>query len=211
MVGSRMLAVWVSYLLFFARLISTSTATTVQPADACSEFGDGRFPGSVWTSEDCMDVWTEFNSTIPDELMEREPMVDIWRDMGAELRRDAVPCMLGTDRKSDGVGSSTIRHIAAWVLSREMNCDWVTPDYGRHSLDGGNGTIMYCHKVSTKEETQLFKSPGEASKMKPCEVANWIEYFQFRVPSMDEPDRQKVKVIEVRSRDAEKLEARLIE
>lgn len=193
---------WVPYvvhLFFLLRLAPVSgQARTIQPAEACAEFEGGRFPGSAWTFDDCVDVWTHFSASIGPGLQRRLPLVDLWKPIASELRRVGSPCLVAPSATTDGVGSSTIRHLASWIFSKEMGCDWAKPDWGKKSVDGGNGTVMYCHRTATTQEMDLSKPLAELQAMRRCSVVNWLEYFQLGVPSVEQPEDGNFNIIQVR-------------
>ena len=167
--------------------------------EACTDFAPGRYPGSSWTLQACIDVWTRFTRTVPNGLQQRLPGVDMWSKTASELRRVGSPCLVASGPTPDGAGSSTIRHLATWVFSEEMGCDWVTPDWGRRRVSGGNGTVMYCHRTSTTQEINRPKTQAEVQASRRCSVIDWLSYFQFDVPSVSLPEREEIKVIQARN------------
>lgn len=167
----------------------------VLPEEACAEFAPGSSPGSSWALDTCLDVWSIFASTAPPGLQRGSSDVDTWRETANELRRVGSPCLVASAPAGDGAGSSTIRHLASWIFADEMGCDWVTPDWGKRHVEGGNGTVIYCHQATTAEErTQDL----ERVRTQRCSVVDWLAYFQFGIPSVDLPEDREVKVIQVR-------------
>ena len=187
-------------LLLFLRALPYSSAhgiSTIQPEDACADFSAGSIlPGSSWTLENCIDVWNRFATTVPNGLRRRLPTVDIWGQSASELRRAGSPCLVASDPTSDGAGSSTIRHFATWIFASEMGCDWVTPDWGKRHVEGGNGTVVYCHRTATTEEMDFSRPPNELKALRRCSVIDWLAYFQFGVPSVSVPEDGEVKIIQ---------------
>lgn len=163
--------------------------------EVCADFLTDKYPGSAWTFDDCTDVWKRYARTVPVGLQGRLPHVDTWRQAASELRRVGSPCLVASDPTSDGAGSSTIRHIATWVFAEDMGCDWVTPNWGKQHVDGGNGTVMYCHRTATTPELDLSKPNKELQALRRCSVIDWLAYFQFDVPSVNFPWTETVKVI----------------
>lgn len=170
----------------------------LQPEEACADFAAGSYPGSSWTLDHCIDVWTRFARTVPNGLQRRLTDVDIWSEAASELRRVGSPCLVASEPTSDGAGSSTIRHLATWIFAEEMGCDWVTPDWGKKHVDGGNGTVMYCHRTATTQEMDLTKPSAELQSLRRCAIIDWLAYFQFSVPSVTMPEGKEMKVIQAR-------------
>lgn len=170
----------------------------ILPEAACADFAaTGRYPGSSWTLDACIDVWKRFTASVPPGLQRRLLHADIWRPVASELRRVGSPCLVASEPTSDGAGSSTIRHVAAWIFAEEMGCDWATPDWGKDHVDGGNGTVMYCHRTATTDELDLSKPRAELNAMRRCSIVDWLAYFQFGVPSVDKPETGELKFIKV--------------
>ena len=170
----------------------------LQPEEACADFATGTYPGSSWTLEDCIEVWTRYDRTVPSGLKRRLPYADSWREAASEMRRRGSPCLVASDPISDGAGSTIIRHLAAWIFAEEMGCDWVMPDWGEKLVNGGNGTVMYCHMTATKQEMDLSKSRVKLQSWRRCSVINWVAYFQFDVPSVSMPEGGAMKIIKAR-------------
>lgn len=114
-----------------------------------------------WTLEECTDVWTQWVDSIPAGLHIGHP----YRAMLQKLTRlessragQKKKCFVKASTPIDGVGSSTIAHMATWMFAREVGCDWVTPEWpdwspaGVQSLAGRNSgnetapsSLLYCH------------------------------------------------------------------
>ena len=172
--------------------------STMQPEEACEDFATGRYPSSAWTLDTCVEVWTRFVRTVPIGLQQRQANVHVWREAASELRRVGSPCLVASTPTSDGAGSSTIRHLATWIYAEEMGCDWVTPDWGKKPVNGGNGTVVYCHRTGTAQEMDLSKTKAELQAMRRCSVIDWLAFFQFAVPSVSMPEGKKMKVVKAR-------------
>ncbi|CAM9182579.1 unnamed protein product [Ectocarpus sp. 8 AP-2014] len=179
----------------------TGAPRLVEPADACADLRSDQYEESGWTFEDCLHVWNDFNDIISAPFHPRMPDADIWTDTAEELRRAGLPCLVRTNPRGDGAGSTTIRHLMAWIFSREMGCDWVTPDWGKRFVRGGNGTaVMYCHLASTTAEMDVLKTDAERKVVNRCAVIDWLSYFQFDVPSVPSPVQEKLFVVEPKNR-----------
>eukprot|EP00903_Cladosiphon_okamuranus_P019481 g17914.t1 len=197
MVASRAADVWA--LLLGVLLLRLSPATgqpnAVEASEACADFAaDPPHSGSPWTLYDCIKVWEHFRTSAPPRFYSRLPHVDLWWNTGVELRKQGTPCLVASKPTSDGVGSSTIRHLATWIYSEQMGCDWVTPDWGKRHVGQGNGTeVMYCHRAAAKQDLD----PSMTSwQMQRCSVVDWLSYFQFNVPSVALPEGAKLKYVD---------------
>lgn len=121
----------------------------LEASEACVDFAEtGGYPGSSWGLEDCLEVWEHFRRSVPNGLQRRFPDIDLWRDTGAELRRVGSPCLVASNPTSDGAGSSTIRHLATWIYSEQMGCDWVTPDWGKRRVANSTAVIYVSELYS---------------------------------------------------------------
>ncbi|CAM9177227.1 unnamed protein product, partial [Hapterophycus canaliculatus] len=177
--------------------IPVSGQSVVEPIDACQDFAAQQYMESGWTLDDCIHVWTDFNNTVWEVFHERMPDADLWRDTAEELRKAGSPCMVASIPNGDGAGSTTIRHMATWIFSREMGCDWATPDWGKKFVGQGNSTaVMYCHRTATNEEMDPSKPKQELKAMRRCSIVDWLSYFQFNVPSIGHPEGRKLKIVE---------------
>ncbi|CAM9300435.1 unnamed protein product [Ectocarpus sp. 8 AP-2014] len=190
--------------LLFERIGSapvTGVSSGVEPADACADFAPGQYTGSGWTFEDCLHVWNDFNDTVWEVFHPRMPDADLWIDTAKALRRAGSPCLVGSVGLRDGAGSTTIRHLATWIFSREMGCDWVTPDWGQKFVGGGDGSaVMYCHRTGTLAEMDLLETKAEKNAMRRCVIIDWLSYFQFDVPSVPSPVQEKLMIVEPKKR-----------
>ena len=186
-------------------LPSYDQANNRSAEEACADYRTTTYPGSAWTFDDCVDVWKRYAPTVPDDLWRRLPHVDAWKQTALELRRVGCPCLVASHATADGAGSSTIRHIATWIFAEEMGCDWVTPDWGKKTVPGGNGTVHYCHRIATAAEMDFAKSiknkrtmRQELRAMRQCSVIDFLVYFQFDVPSVNLPEKGTVEVLQAR-------------
>lgn len=185
----------------------------ITPASACADFAAGQSIGlawdreaghnrdHAWTFEDCVEVWTQYSTTIIDIFVPRKPDADLWRDTGSELRKQGSPCMLSSTAGGDGLGSTTLRHLATWIFAEEMGCDWITPDWGRRKVSKGDGqAVMYCHSVVSKDELKSYNNTTEAKATRRCSIVDWLSYFQFEKTSVNWPASGLVKVLKARTR-----------
>ena len=173
---------------------------TIGPEEACKDFSEQDKPsGSAWTLADCTEVWTQFTDTVPAGLRERLRYADDWIETAKELRRKGSPCLASSSAVGDGVGSTTIRIMASWILAEEMGCDWVTPNWGRKHTSVGNGAVLYCHRSMDRGRLGLaHRQPSALMERVHCSVVDWLDYFQFGVPSVNLPEGAKIKSIPVR-------------
>lgn len=171
-----------------------SQQTRVGPDEVCRDFSAGRRPGLPWTFDDCLEVWANFEGTIL--YNPNHPEVEMWRDAALELRRKGSPCLLASDTYPDGLGSTTIRHLATWILAEEMGCDWVTPDWGYNAVPGQDGKVAgYCHSIVTNDDQRSLASARGSAGTKRCSKVNWLSYFQFDKPSVSWPDTGSIKIV----------------
>ena len=191
-------------LLVIALLPSSSTAGDVpwvgmEPREACEELATGSYALSSWTFDDCLQVWDNFRETVPAGFQNRLGGLDLWGDAGVKLRQGGSPCLMESGTESDGAGSSTIRHLATWIYSRQMGCDWVTPHWGKQSAgEGGNGTaVLYCHRTATTQEIDLSRPAKELRDLRRCSVIDWLSYFNFAAPSVEIPLGAKLEKVAV--------------
>ncbi|CAN0507234.1 unnamed protein product, partial [Laminaria digitata] len=194
--------IWVfSVGCLFARfvivIVEGGAPVTLEPDAACVDFADGKQSESAWTLGDCIDVWTQFTSSIPVGLHKRFRYIDDLRETTVELRRAKTPCLAASGGGGDGVGSTTMRILSSWVLADEMGCDWVTPSWGRKLGVGGNSTaVLYCHRTMDREKIGLEnRPPSTMMELSHCAVVDWLSYFQVSVPSVSLPEEAKIKEI----------------
>eukprot|EP00904_Undaria_pinnatifida_P013664 jgi/Undpi1/9428/HiC_scaffold_27.g11885.m1 len=202
---------WVIALGCLSTLFVTiaGNSTSIGPDEACADFAAGENSTSAWTMAECTEVWTQFVDTIPNGLQDRQRYADGWRRTTKELRRLRSPCFCASYGGGDGVGSITMRLLASWIFSEEMGCDWVTPNWGKQHVRGGNGAVLYCHGTATSED---LKKPrlreSTPAERYPCSVVDWLSYFQFGVPSVNLPRGAKFRLIEVGPASFNQLEVK---
>lgn len=177
-------------------LVIKGRPPSVGVEEVCADFADGK---SAWTMADCIEVWTQFTDSAPESLRrpKRLVLVDALKEPAAELRRAGTPCLAASKPHGDGVGSTTVRLIASWLLSKEMGCDWVTPDWGKPFVPGANGTVRYCHRTVDKSKMNLLNQTiTEQTALEHCWVVDWLSYFQFGASSVHLPEGANIKEIE---------------
>ena len=185
---------WLSTML----VIVVVNADPFGPDQACMDFAAGDMQLSSWTVADCTEVWTQFVETIPMNQRRRQHYADGWRGITTELRLAGSPCLCASHGGGDGVGSMTMRILSSWIFSKEMGCDWVTPEWNRRHVNGKNGTVLYCHRTATIAELKdPSVSPLTLDENNHCSVVDWLAYFQFNLPSVNLPKGEKIKAIEV--------------
>eukprot|EP00904_Undaria_pinnatifida_P013525 jgi/Undpi1/9302/HiC_scaffold_26.g11760.m1 len=202
----------------------TLTAQTVReqalvPAQACADFsqeagGGGSAQSALplpWRVSDCVDVWSAWSGTVPISLHYDYPDQQLLRETAADMRRRGSPCLVESTLPTDGVGSMTMRHLAAWMFAEEVGCDWVLPNWGttRDSADG-DGASLYCHTAATTDEEQRgFNASAEEVEtiLHRCSVTNWLEYFNFKATAVELPVADSFRVVEVDKSSPEDLES----
>ena len=192
-------------LLLVPTLLATAVGgavgnTLLLPLEACIDFASGQYPESPWTLSECLEVWADYADTIPVGQQPRVPLVDTWRETATQLKSAGSPCLAASNPGTDGVGSSTIRHLSAWIFAEEMGCDWVTPDWGKKHVDGGNGSVVYCHRAATTQEAAMPLTRTQMQEQQRCAVVDWLAYFQFGVPSVSSPREGTARVIQASCR-----------
>ena len=166
----------------------------------CSDFADGHFFTELsWTFGDCIKVWTAFHQNLPRGLVIRPPHVDLWKTTADELRLAGKPCSMLTsvlnmysNTYGVGVGSTTMKHFATWILAEEIGCDWVTPSWTSFNTANKNETTAYCHWLKDKASRN-----ASSALERPCVSVNWLAYFNFGVPSTDVPKEIILKDVTV--------------
>ena len=194
--GSTLLAVLV--LSFGASSVTAAAQMALPPyiEATCADFGETRSNGTSWTHGDCTEVWrgfilSSFGGSYKYLIPKRS-----WNEAANELRRVGSPCLLAASPPHDGIGSSTMRVLFSWILAEEMKCDWVTPNWGKKSVNGGAGEVTYCHPIVPSNVWKQLTG-DERKTIQHCMVVNLLEYFNFGVVSIDLPHNVTLKHIEV--------------
>lgn len=185
---------------------------TVEPTTACEEFSFNNANAS-WTLHECMDVWSDWVATVPIELHRAYPHRELMAGVADDMRKRGRPCYVMSDSAGDGTGSSTIRHMATWMFSRELGCDWVRPIWGRDVTyeKNGNYTSLYCHSKKAEEETLESMSSRQRSSLKRCYMVSWLYYFHFDTPSVEVPEDAVPNTVITKPLRSEDLEAAIKE
>lgn len=184
----------------------------ITPAQACADFSRQSWdnasspPAAFWGESDCAHVWSSWAGTLPASFHLPYPDREALMKNAAEMRRRRRPCLVESVISSDGVGSTTMRHLATWMLAEEIGCDWVKPGWGTPRVAGTEGgASVYCHSAATSSEMQglgdiagMNVSAGELDKMAHrCSLANWLEYFNLEGASVELPTNALFRVVEV--------------
>lgn len=170
--------------------------TSLEATAACRDFADSRFAGLLpWTLDICLNVWESYRYTIGGRYHVRPPQIDVWRETADVLRREGSPCLLTSFPTRDGVGSATIRHFSNWVLSREMGCDWITPEWGNLRHSDGTDDLVYCHSIASVVARANFTNRDDFLQNRKCTVVNWLLFFNLRIPSTDLPKGVLLKTV----------------
>lgn len=167
--------------------------------EGCSEFSNEERLPSGWLHADCVDVWTSWTNALPAHVFGPFPERAMLIGTATELRSRGSPCLVQSGNYSDGVGSSTIRHLASWMFAEEIGCDWMTPRWNKKSIDD-HGTVLYCHETSTvaeRDDIRLGKAVYDPRTSR-CALHNWVAYFGFDSHSVSRPTKGSYKVVEVR-------------
>lgn len=177
------------------------TISHVYAEEACVEFPKGARSPSGWQYADCIDVWTSWTSALPAYVFGPFPEREMLVDTATKLREHGFPCLVQSGAYADGVGSSSIRHLASWMFAEEIGCDWVTPVWNKRSIDS-HGTTLYCHDTTTVAERTEIRLGNEVfdPKTSRCALHNWLAYFGFDFNSVDRPTNGSFRVIEVGDR-----------
>lgn len=104
------------------------------------------------------------------------------RDTAEEMRRRGTPCVVHTSPTYDGVGSSAIRHIAAWLYAEDVGCDWVHPDFNQDNEDlihQGNKSSLYCHILHRPADFNPMTPITNVTAPRRCASVSWMLYFNF--------------------------------
>lgn len=170
----------------------------------------------------CLSHWWPVARCLILDEHSRLPRIHVTRPLGS-------PCLVEARVKSDGVGSATMRHLAAWIFAEDLGCDWVTPDWGIPPIsagedhDGDKGASMYCHTAATYAEEQEWQRMQNSSRGeimeghgqeqewqehiemnavgRRCSVVNWLDFFNLRSASVDLPANSSFRIVEASVRD----------
>lgn len=162
---------------------SSSKAQGLQQSainNACSEFSPTAL-GTGWSRADCRYVWTSWANSLPNRALENYGhwYRKIFNEMATSPRRKRSWCLVSSGHYTDGVGSSTLRHLVTWILAEELHCGWVWPERpDRRSL--ANGATLYCHSKTPGVNHEINRGALKAyPEDTPCLLTNWVKYFRF--------------------------------
>ena len=209
MTRSRPLAaVWFGLAVLVLLGTTIGGVLSLTSLEACEEFlPDPDTPAASWGLVDCIDVWKAWSGTINQDLHRGYPDVEILRDLSGKLRQKGTPCIVREDKTLDGTGSSAIRHIASWLYSKEVGCDWITPDFNQgdvaalanaENLDELD--TLYCHRTEYVFKFNASRPLlGGGTEARRCATVSWLHFFQMNLVSVPPPVSGVVKDVEVRS------------
>lgn len=166
---------------------------------ACANFSEDRQAFSGWRHVDCVDVWMAWTTTMPSYAYGPFPERDMLKAGAPKMRQQGSPCVVQSGAYGDGVGSSTIRHVASWMFADDVGCEWVTPIWNKRSAHG-DGSDLYCHDTSTvaqRMEIRLGNAKFDPRTSR-CSLHNWVAYFTFGSHSIKRPTNNSILVVEVR-------------
>lgn len=168
----------------------------VSPETACKEFSAAAY-GNTWSVEDCVHVWSEWVATVPSWLHQKYQDRELLNDISVALRQRGTPCLVESNAGRDGAGSSTVRHLAAWVLARDLGCEWVKPEWATPKVlvPMEEGTTVYCHSKKNEEERNEPMSVEQRIATRACQVVSWLYYFHFDVSSVEYPAGRITNVV----------------
>lgn len=147
--------------------------------EVCLNFSSTRST-TGWALADCLDVWTSWTTTASDGQFRFFGYREIFKETARELRRRGFPCLVESYPYSDGLGSSSIRHLVTWMFAEEMGCDWMKPQLPKNTILE-DGTDLYCH--STIHSINYLKRVGKITEYPSdtrCLMTNWLVYFRYR-------------------------------
>lgn len=96
----------------------------------------------------------------------------------------------------------TMRHLTTKVFAEEVGCDWLTPEWGTPAVGDGSGASLYCHSAATYDEEQRGFANTTQEDVKAlsqrCSLTNWLEYFNFKMSSVEAPANSSFRIVEVK-------------
>lgn len=157
----------------------TTVVRELHADQACAEFPETVSIGSGWKLSDCTSVWASWANTLADAQFQGYRDRELFNETALTLRQRGIPCLMKSVRYPDGVGSSTIRHLATWMFAKEMGCEWQMPDFPPGGVND-TGTSLYCHKTVPLATLRSAKdTEGVDYRQEPCVLTNWMQYFRF--------------------------------
>lgn len=195
MTRSRSLAsVWLGLAVLLCTTVRGALSLTA--LETCDEFlPDPDTPAASWGLVDCLEVWRAWSATIDQDLHEGYPDVEMLRDLSGELRQKGTPCIVREDKTLGGTGSSAIRHMASWLYSKEVGCDWITPDFNQgdvaalanaENLDDLD--TLYCHRTEYVPKFNASRPLlGGGTEARRCATVGWLHFFHMNLASVPPP------------------------
>lgn len=97
----------------------------------------------------------------------------------------------------------TMRHLTTKIFAEEVGCDWLIPEWGMPAVGDGSGASLYCHSAATYEEQQRgFDNTTREdlqAMVQRCSLTNWLEYFNFKMFSVEAPANSSFRIAEVKA------------
>ena len=184
------------------------------PHEACEDFNSSsENPATPWTRADCIEVWEAWMATMYDSRVGGTPIDNDILDNGypdrvaletvsSALRDRGTPCTVREGKTLDGVGSSTIRHIAAWLYAKEVGCDWITPDFNQGNvtaiLQDDEAPRPYCHRTEYIKGFNASAPLELGTEERRCARVTWLTFFHMDQLSILPQGNGRFKTVEVR-------------
>lgn len=96
-----------------------------------------------------------------------------------------------------------MRHLTTKMFAEEVGCDWLTPEWGTLAVGDGSGASLYCHSAATYEEQERgFDNTTQEelnAMVRRCSLTNWLEYFNFKMSSVEAPANSSFRIVEVKT------------
>lgn len=146
----------------------------------------------------CTDVWSTWKITAYDNQFDDLGYREIFNQTATELRQQGWPLMAESYAFSDGLGSTTLRHLVTWMFAEEMGCDWIKPRL-LEKQKSDDGTDLYCHSTVAKLNHEIRVGPlSDYPSDTPCLVTNWPVYFCYLEHGVNMAKMDQTKVTPVR-------------
>lgn len=159
-----------------------------------------------------MEVWETWAATISQVKPGRDikgildsgyPDRVVLGPLTSALRDRGTPCTVRAGVTVDGVGSSTIRHITAWLYAKEMGCDWVAPDFNQGNvseiLQSDEVSRAYCHRTQYVKGFNAHAPIELGTEERRCARVTWLRFFHMDQLSVLPSGYGRLKVVKVRT------------
>lgn len=155
---------------------------------------------SGWLLEDCTYVWRSWGLSLNEGMASQKEDREFFFDISDRLRQRGTPCYVEPVELLDGIGSRSMRLLAAWVYAEEMGCKYLLPKGNRGVSGARIDDTMYCHRSQYMES-------GESDR---CVAFDWVGYFNLSAHISSLPnDGGETTRINVSERTMMKESARL--